>query len=631
MALLNLPLLFLGLLALVSAPLAAQTAYVDLDATGANDGSSWSDAFVDLQDALAATSSGELWVAEGRYHPAPVGQPTIPFQLKDQVALYGGFDGTETQRTQRDVALHPTYLDGDLAEDDTYGTFWNWWQYNWTGFSENSGRIVDGSGVGPSAVLDGFHITAGYGINAPAFDKGAGMYIANGSPTIRNCTFRYNAYGYGAAAHIDGGSPLFEDCVIKDGYNFSRTASGIWVDNATVTFLRCVFENHYTVTNFGGNDGSAYYAGFGADSTFRDCSFIDNQIGNWFAQGDSSGSYGAGIFNFGDLLVDGCSFSGGYGNGGSAICTYGGMIVMNSRFFDNFARPYPITSFIDDGDVGAAICVFGNTPAGRVRSVDSSTFVDNYCDKGAGIYVSGNDALPVTNCILYYTDGPTALPGEDQTPRVKRQFTGKVDIVNCCVQELWVKIDGEDPVEASSWPGSFDQAPQFVDWVNGDLHLEAHSPCLNSGATGLLPPGFPEDLDGTPRIQGSELDLGCYESGLIAEPSLTATSMITEIVTTITVFNAQPGETVHLAYSLVGTGAGPVIPQLGNLQLGLLAPVSLFRSTTANSSGHAVMSFTVPPAAPLIDIHFQGAIARGAGGASSVLTDTVSQHIYLKP
>jgi hypothetical protein len=625
----RLPFLIVALLS--ASPVVAQTTYVDTDALGLNDGSSWQNAYTDLQTALASTNSGEIWVAEGVYTPAPVGQPTVAFVLKNQVALFGGFHGTETSVGQRDVNLYSTVLSGDLAANDTYGPSDNWWQFQWTGQTENSGRIVDGSNVSSSAVLDGFTIKAGYGINAPAFNFGAGLFIENGSPDLRNCTFRYNSYGRGAAVYIDGGSPTFSDCVIKDGYNFSRTASGVYVDNATVSFTDCDFINHYTVTNFGGNDGSAYCGWFDADTTFLRCNFIDNQIGNWFAQGDSSGSYGAGIFNMGDVTVDSCSFSGGYGNGGSAICTYGGLIARNSRFFDNFARPYPISIVVDDGDVGAAICIFGNTPPGRIRSIDSCTFVDNYCDKGAGLYVSGNDTVPVRNSIFYYNRGPIALPGEDQTPILKRQFTGNVSLENCCVEELWTKIAGEDPVESNKYPGSFEQDPRFIDWANGDLHLVAASPCLNSGATHLLPPGLSEDLDGSPRIWGTEVDLGCYESNLVAEPSLVATSLITEVQSSFTALNAQPGETVFLAYSFAGIGAGPSIPQLGGLSLDLLAPVALFQTLTANASGHAQASFTVPANAPLIGVHLQAAIARGAGGTSSVLTNPVSQQIYPKP
>ncbi|MFK5955986.1 MAG: right-handed parallel beta-helix repeat-containing protein [Planctomycetota bacterium] len=608
-----------------------QTVYVDLDATGANDGSSWADAFVDLQDALAVISVGEIWVAEGRYRPALAGQVTVAFQLKNQVEILGGFVGIETLRSQRDVALHETFLDGDLLGDDTYGAFANWWQFGWSGQLDNSGRIVDASGVDSTAVLDGFSIVAGYGVNAPSFDLGAGLFMRNGSPSIRNCTFRYNSYAYGASVYIDGGDPVFEGCTIKDGYTFARTASGVWLDNGSATFTDCDFVNHYTVTTGGRNDGSAFYGGFASVANFSGCNFIDNQIGNWFAQGDLSGSYGAAIYGLGDLMVDRCNFSGGFGNGGSAITAYNGLAVSNSRFFDNFARPYPINSFVDDGDIGASICIFSDPPVGMVRTIDSCTFVNNYCDKGAGIWTNSIQAVEVNNCILFFNDGPTALPGEDQTPVLKRQFVGKINLTNCAVEELWEKLLNEDPVESNAYPNCIDQSPNFVDWQNGDLHLLADSPCLNSGSNNLLPPGSTLGLDGASRVLGTQVDMGCYESSVTAQPSLAVTSIVTEVQSTFSVFNALPGETVFIANSFIGLGAGPVIPQLGGLQLDLLAPAALFVTATANASGHAIVTLTVPPTAPLVSIYFQAAIARGAGGGNSLLTNTDSQVIYLKP
>ena len=46
----------------------AQT-YVNINATGANNGSSWTDAFTDLHDATFNIPSGEIWVAQGTYTP----------------------------------------------------------------------------------------------------------------------------------------------------------------------------------------------------------------------------------------------------------------------------------------------------------------------------------------------------------------------------------------------------------------------------------------------------------------------------------------------------------------------------------------------------------------------------------
>ena len=94
----------------------ADVIYVDAGATGGNTGASWSDAYADLQDALAAATSGdEIWVAAGTYKPTSDTDQTISFVMPTGVAIYGGFAGAETERNQRDWQTNESILSGDIG------------------------------------------------------------------------------------------------------------------------------------------------------------------------------------------------------------------------------------------------------------------------------------------------------------------------------------------------------------------------------------------------------------------------------------------------------------------------------------------------------------------------------------
>ncbi|MBS0569930.1 MAG: hypothetical protein JSS28_04945, partial [Proteobacteria bacterium] len=96
-----------------------QTCFVDTAATGANSGRSWTDAFVDLQSALATAGCSEIWVAKGIYKPTAGNDQTISFTIPAGTAVYGGFAGNETVRGASDPRSNPTVLSGDLGGNDT--------------------------------------------------------------------------------------------------------------------------------------------------------------------------------------------------------------------------------------------------------------------------------------------------------------------------------------------------------------------------------------------------------------------------------------------------------------------------------------------------------------------------------
>lgn len=122
----------------------AAVIFVKADALGNNDGSSWENAFTDLQDALAASEGGDqIWVATATYKPdSSAGDRTATFQLLSGVGLYGGVAGGETELDRREPDVNVTVLSGDLNGDD---------RLDFANNEENSYHVVTGSDTGGSA------------------------------------------------------------------------------------------------------------------------------------------------------------------------------------------------------------------------------------------------------------------------------------------------------------------------------------------------------------------------------------------------------------------------------------------------------------------------------------------------
>jgi len=138
---------------------AGGTLYVDVGATGSNNGSSWSDAYVTLQDGLGAAVSGdEIRVAQGTYTPdqgvgVTPGAREATFQLKSGVAVRGGYAGnSEDDPDVRDIEEYETILSGDLNGDDGAD-----FQNN----GENSYHVITGSGADQTGVVEGVTIGGG--------------------------------------------------------------------------------------------------------------------------------------------------------------------------------------------------------------------------------------------------------------------------------------------------------------------------------------------------------------------------------------------------------------------------------------------------------------------------------------
>jgi type VI protein secretion system component Hcp len=238
-----LPLLLLGFVFLaLSAPTAraADPVIVRVNVGGATSGScggTWETA-CDLQYALTSTvGAAELWVAAGVYTPTAGTDRTATFQLRNDIGLFGGFAGSETLRSQRNITANVTTLSGDI------GTPGN--------ADDNSYHVVTGSGVTNTAVLDGFSVTGGKASGSNWGDSttnGGGMYNDSGSPTVANITFsgNYVYYGGGGMSNWNNSSPTLTNVTFIS--NTAYYGAGMYNDQSSSPTL-------FNLT-FSGNDGS---------------------------------------------------------------------------------------------------------------------------------------------------------------------------------------------------------------------------------------------------------------------------------------------------------------------------------------------------------------------------------------
>lgn len=212
-------LLYTALFLAIQLHLQASIIYVQADATG--DGTSWATATGNLQAALQAAQSGDqIWVTKGVYFPTTDNNRTISFTIKNGVALYGSFAGSETSIEERIIKANYSVLSGEIGTKQK---------------RDNTFNVLFTAHATKTTIIDGFIITSGYAGDdntaSSRFSAGAGWYNdgANkgnaSNPTIKNCRFIENTARDGAAIYNNaenGGicQPTISNCTFQDNKAF---------------------------------------------------------------------------------------------------------------------------------------------------------------------------------------------------------------------------------------------------------------------------------------------------------------------------------------------------------------------------------------------------------------------------
>jgi hypothetical protein len=498
--------------------------YVKPDGTGT--GSSWATASANLQAIINASSAGDqVWVAAGTYKPSScttcsATDRMMSFSMKNGVALYGGFVGTESALSERPASVSlaqpsSTTLSGDL------GTL--------NDRNDNSVHVIVNNDLTNTAALDGFVITGAYlelsgsGIdyntqfggamgnlnssptirncfftnNFSSFGRrGIGLYNdATSSPTITNCTFNSNFGGYGAAIYSAGSTDL-TNCVFTN--NSSSSAAPVIIFKGIVT--NCTFSSN---SGNSGPDGGATGGALsiGAGSVLTNCLFVLNYV---------VGNGGALAINH--STVTNCTFRGNRSSSGGAGIqnTYGGAVYASNTNFINCSFTGNQATTRSQSGGGAAFTVGG-------QFVNCS-FAQNFCDRTGGAVFSTNTSF--VNCAIW-----------GNTP-------------NGVVSDSTIAMTYTDTQDNTPGTGNFSLDPLFVDAPGDNLRLRACSPAIDKGDNAAN--SATTDLNNSPRLV-RQIDLGAYEF------QSTPQSPLTIIQQPVSYFSIPQGGTFTASVSASGS------------------------------------------------------------------------------
>jgi hypothetical protein len=396
--------------------------YVKGDVTGGG-GTSWANAFDDLQDALDAAGNGdEIWVAATQEPYVPGTDPTYSFQLPEGVALYGGFVGGETVREDRDWSLNETVLSGDIGVKGDY--------------SDNSHHVVVGA---EKAIVDGFTITGGNADGSDPDDKGGGVY-SDSSMTIRRCVISYNSANQGGGLYFANCNPTITDCNIVGNAAASDNGGGLYGSSAAAVISGCAIsqntasfsggglyldgdvsprlQNCLLANNTAGRDGGGISVSSDCRPTFENCTIVNN------AALGTSGPVG------------------NTGFGGGLYCGYNSnSTVVNSILWNNYALE------------GHEIAV-GTTSSPSILSVSYSNVAGGQ-----------SDALVESGCTINWGSGNISYEPYFVAPAIN----------NYHLESYSLCIDAGNP--CSDWSNE-------PDYPNGQINLGAYGNTSEAATAG---------------------------------------------------------------------------------------------------------------------------------------------------
>jgi predicted outer membrane repeat protein len=502
----------------------ATNIYVREGATaGRKDGSSWPNAFTDLQLALGqATAGDQIWVAKGTYSPGLLATST--FAMKENVKIYGGFAGTEENLAARDTSFihtnNKSILDGSQGVASYH-------------------VVSSTTAVTSETILDGFTISGGRTLTT----------TSTSYPNVPDQGVNY----YGAGIYTSIGRPIFNNLIITG--NTALFGGGAFVLSGVATFTNTRFIANSTIGNLG--RGAGIYNHTGGIT-------VDKVLfeGNTITAGIST--YGGAIFNSGTVSISNSTFKDNITNGTGYA--YAGAFYSNT----NSAVKISHTTFIGNQALnGGAVYIQAGVPeftdvifkSNRSRAIGGAViaagsplfervyFIDNESTQHGGalqtsgaarlnnVVFSRNRIVSATNAAAYggamYAGTTTTLTnvtfsnnsisrtaagggalyraagvvtinnsifwGNTRADGVADQIQGAVVIDKSIVQN---GITGGTNIGIGN--------PLFTDAASDNLRLKGGSPAIDMGDNAKV--SGATDVEGNLRIFNDVVDMGAFEN-----------------------------------------------------------------------------------------------------------------------
>jgi len=441
--------------------------YVNPTATGNSNGSSWTDAFTNLSQAINqaandTSSIDSLFIAEGTYFPDVDTLANFRmFRCPAQISLFGGFPATGNPTfADRDWIAFQTILDGDILGDDD-GTI--------ATRGDNAKRLLMLDTYGR---LDGLIVRNG-GDNTGG--PGAGLALIgtnNREALIENCVFENNWV-------TDNGELIYEGGAIR----------GAAINGTDVLEIRnVVFKNNKA--KFG---GAVLYGG---TLKANNCVFIENEatMGSAIvAAGTGNGSGPATIVQnvfYKNNSVTGVNQGDRSGVIGRLNPSSGNISVINSTFKENTA---------DDESI-----IYGGNPTLLPTYTEFNNCLIDHSDTVVAFGIYTNDVVQLNNCVTSSTEGLA--------------INGSLDI-------------NDGTINTSNWQEGASITYMIEDTSNAVFVLDCNAIGRNEGLNSILPSSILNGLDlaGNQRIQGGTVDVGAYETSTFDRPEIVQVDTTLEV------------------------------------------------------------------------------------------------------